>query len=105
MWSNLLKGWDRLKPRKRAYKTVDWNPFPVDYLMSYEPSMGQTKVVTVLANSSVVLEYVETVHGRAKVMFQEGAYLHWYERYGCERGTFEQAFESVHEIIDNYIDI
>ena len=87
---------------KKAYNTVSWNPFPVDYWLSYEPSMGHTKLATVLANSSVVLDYLETVYGRARAMFDEGAYLHWYERFGCERDTFEQAFENVHGILDNY---
>lgn len=87
---------------KKAYNTVSWNPFPVDYWASYQPAMGHSKVATVVANSSVVLDYVETVYNRASAMFHEGAYLHWYERYGCERETFKQAFESVHGVIDTY---
>lgn len=64
--------------------------------------MGQTKMATILANSSVVLDYVGGVQEQAGEMFRAGAYLHWYERYGCERQTFEQAFESVQGIIDTY---
>lgn len=98
-----LQGLSPLEAKlKRAYKTVEWNPFPVDYWLSHEPSMGQTKVATVLANSSVVLGYVGAVWEQAGAMFKAGAYLHWYERYGCERQTFEQAFESVQRIIDTY---
>lgn len=87
---------------KKAYNTVNWNPFPVDYWASYEPRMGHTKLATVLANSAVVVDYVETVHERASAMFREGAYLHWYERYGCERDTFKQAFESVQGVMETY---
>lgn len=90
---------------KKAYNTVGWNPFPVDYWMSFEPSIGQTvKLGTVLANSSVVLGYMGEVWERASVMFREKAYLHWYERYGCERETFQQAFESVQGVMDIYRD-
>ena len=91
---------------KKAYNTVSWNPFPVDYWMSFEPSlgMGQTKLGTVLANSSVVLGYMGEVWERANAMFRERAYLHWYERYGCERETFQQAFESVQGVMDIYRD-
>lgn len=90
---------------KKAYNTVSWNPFPVDYWASYEPNMGHTKLATVLANSSVVLDYMETVYDRANAMFHEGAYLHWYERFGCERDTFKQAFEHVQGVMDTYRDI
>lgn len=86
----------------KSYNTVSWNPFPVDYWASYEPAMGHNKLATVLANSSVVLDYVESTLDRASTMFREGAYLHWYERYGCERETFRQAFESVQGVIDTY---
>ena len=99
----LLGGLDTLETKlKKVHNTVSWNPFPVDYWMSYEPSMGQSKMATILANSSVVLNYVEGVEARARVMFEAGAYLHWYERYGCERETFESAFETVQGIIENY---
>ena len=87
---------------KKAYNTVTWNPFPVDYWLSFEPYFGQTKMTTVLANCSVVLNYVEDVSTRARLMFEERAYLHWYERYGCEKEAFEMAFESVQGIMDNY---
>lgn len=87
---------------KKAYKTVDWNPFPVDYWLSHEPWRGQGKVAGVLVNSSAVLDYVEAVQEGAGAMYRAGAYLHWYERYGCERRSFEQAFEAVRGIEDAY---
>ena len=101
--AELVRGLQPLESKlKKAYNTVDWNPFPVDYWMSYEPLLGQTKMATILANCSVVSDYVEGVWKRARVMLEEGAYLHWYERYGCERETFESAFETVQGIADNY---
>ena len=35
-------------------------------------------------------------------MYRERAYLHWFERYGCEQGTFEEAFETVEGVVENY---
>ena len=87
---------------KQAYNTVNWNPYPVDFWFSHEQRLGERKLTTVLANSSLVGEYVEGVHHRANVMFQEKAYLHWYKRFGCEEQTFIEAFESVQRIVDNY---
>ena len=98
-----IQGFSALESKlKKAYNTVTWNPFPVDYWMSHEPSMGQLKMATVLANSSTVLNYVETVQEKASLMYREKAYLHWYERYGCEKETFKEAFEAVELITDNY---
>lgn len=59
-------------------------------------------MVSVLANSAVVGSYVESVVERAQQMYRERAYLHWFEKYGCERGTFEEAFELVQGIVDSY---
>jgi hypothetical protein len=87
---------------RKAYNTVSWNPFPVDYWVSYEPKMGHTKMGTVWANSSVVLDYVGAVYNRAGAMFSEGAYLHWYQRFGCEKDTFKQALECMQGVMDTY---
>ena len=87
---------------KQAYNTVKWNPFPVDFWMSYEPLLGDRKVSTVLANSSIVREYLDSVVQRATVMYKQRAYLHWYERHHCSLEVFEECFEGVHTIMDAY---
>lgn len=86
-----------------AYNTVAWNPFPVDFWFSHEPQLKERKLASVLANSSVIADYIESVYRRAMVMYQEGAYLHWYEKYGCEKELFEESFTTVENIIDNYV--
>ena len=35
-------------------------------------------------------------------MFNAKAYLHWYERYGVTADHFQEAFESVQQICDDY---
>ena len=87
---------------KQVYNTVSWNPFPVDFWFSYEPHLRDRKTATVLVNSSAIAEYMESVLQRAKLMYFEKAYLHWYERYGCGGNVFQEAFETVQNTIDSY---
>ena len=90
------------KRLKQTYNTVQWNPFPVDFWSSYEPHLRDTKMVSMLANSAAVRGYLQCVVDRARLMYHERAYLHWYERYGCEGGMFEESFETVERVIENY---
>ena len=90
------------KRLRQAYNTVQWNPFPVDFWLSHEPHLRDKKVVSVLANSAAVGGYLQCVKERAQLMLHERAYLHWYERYGCEQAMFEEAFETVEKIVENY---
>lgn len=90
------------KRLKQMYRTVEWNPFPVDFRLSHEPHLGAQKMLTVLANSAHIVEHMESVLQRAGEMYREGAYLHWYERYGCGKETFEEAFETMREVVSEY---
>ena len=90
---------------KRMYNTVNWNPFPIDFWLSKEPYHQERKYMSVLANSSSVCDYIKDVHRKARVMFEEKAYLHWYQKYGCEESMFSEAFEEVQTIVDNYINL
>ncbi len=99
----LVRGVNALERKlKLAYNTVSWNPFPVDFWFSSEHRLKTSKRATLLANTSVVADYFETALQRAKLMFREKAYLHWYTKYGCEESTFEEAFEVVRGTTDRY---
>lgn len=87
---------------KQAYRTVEWNPFPVDFYLSQEPHLQNHKMLTVLANSAHVLDHIEVVLQRAEAMYRAGAYLHWYERYGCRKETFGEAFETLRDVVGEY---
>ena len=101
--TSLVSNTSSLEKRLRqTYNTVQWNPFPVDFWLSYEPHLRDQKVVSVLANTAAVGGYLQHVMDRARLMYGERAYLHWFERYGCERGMFEEAFQTVQGIVDNY---
>ena len=86
---------------KNAYNTVDWNPFPVDSWLSSE-SHSSTKYLSILANSSRVNSFLDMVCNKSQLMYSHMAYWHWYEQYGLERETFEQAYHGVRTVIDNY---
>lgn len=87
---------------KLGYNTVPWNPFPVDFWFSHEHRLKDSKRATLLANSSVVAEYLETAVQRASAMFGAKAYMHWYRRYGCEESVFEEAFETIRDTAAKY---
>jgi hypothetical protein len=54
-------------------------------------------------NSTDSLEIIEPFFNRAKEMYKERAYVHWYERYEQDcKLLFDEAFEGVQSIIDNY---
>lgn len=87
---------------KDVYNTVRWNPFPVDFWFSHEVQLVDRKFATLLMNGSIVCDYLESVMQQASVMYEERAYLHWYEKFGCEEDTFKEAFYVTQTIIDNY---
>ena len=58
--------------------------------------------MTVLANSSAVTDYLLTVREKVLLKLKAKAYLHWYERHGCEIALFEEALESVQTIVEHY---
>lgn len=92
------------KKFRKSFNTVDWNPFPVDVWTAKSNSIGpkDTASLTVASNSQSVVEYMESVYDRSKVKFNARAYLHWYTKYGTTSDDFEEAFEVIQDIIDNY---
>ncbi|XP_071100932.1 tubulin delta chain-like [Haliotis cracherodii] len=89
---------------KSSYSCVAWNPMPVDYWSARRNALGprDSSSITIAANYGSVVDYLETVLERSKVMFEAGAYLHWYDRYGVSTDTFEAAFETLSAVIDDY---
>lgn len=57
---------------------------------------------TLVANRSNVIGDVGRVLVRAQRMREAGAYLHWYEQYGCEAATVDAALEGVRQVMDAY---
>jgi len=45
---------------------------------------------------------VKEISDIAYAKFQAKAYLHWYYKYGMEKGDFENAFLIMDNIVENY---
>ncbi|CAM4523759.1 unnamed protein product [Lepidochelys kempii] len=94
-----------LRKLKQAYRCVSWNPFPLSCwtasLNIVEPGC-QSHSLTVCANHSSSAELLQQVVARAEAMYKTNACLHWYWRYGCEEEDFQQAFETLCSVADDY---
>ncbi|CAM4525208.1 unnamed protein product [Caretta caretta] len=62
----------------------------------------QSHSLTVCANHSSSAELLQQVVARAEAMYKTNACLHWYWRYGCEEEDFQQAFETLCSVADDY---
>uniref|UniRef100_A0ABM5GMJ5 Tubulin delta chain n=1 Tax=Pogona vitticeps TaxID=103695 RepID=A0ABM5GMJ5_9SAUR len=94
-----------LKKLKQAYRCVSWNPFPATYwtdAASLANPGGPSHTLTVCANHSSSVDFLQRVEQRAQAMYQSNAFLHWYWRHGCEEGDFEQAFETLRSVVEDY---
>ncbi|XP_060104242.1 tubulin delta chain-like [Heteronotia binoei] len=94
-----------LRKLKQAYRCVPWNPFPATYWTD-PVSLGalgrNSHTLTVCANHSSSADRLQRVEQRAWQMYKSKAYLHWYWRHGCEEGDFEQGFETLRSIVEDY---
>ena len=82
---------------------VSWNPFPIDARLSHEPLLMDRKYLSICANNSSVVDYLNNVCDKAKLMYNAGAYLHWYSRYACGTECFEGALEILEQTIRCYL--
>ncbi|XP_074662221.1 tubulin delta chain-like isoform X1 [Tubulanus polymorphus] len=89
---------------KTSYNCVKWNPFPVDTWTAQDNHSGMkdSSSLTVAANSSSVVTYLEHVFDRAKTKYENNAYLHWFWKHGCCKTDFENAFDTINSVIDSY---
>ena len=60
--------------------------------------------ITIAANYSNVTTYIDDVVHKAAAKFNAGAFMHWYEKHGCERDTFLSAFDTLQTIVKDYDD-
>lgn len=90
------------KKISHTYNTVKWNPFPVDVWLKSEPSSSNNKNMSLLVNSSQIASYLDSVCCKSWLKYCHNAYWHWYEQYGLDKETFEQAYEGVQTVINSY---
>lgn len=88
---------------KLVSNPVSWNPFPIDARLSHEPLLMDRKYLSICANSSSVVNYLNDVCDKARLMYTAGAYLHWYYRYTCSKDYFKEAFELMEQTMQCYM--
>uniref|UniRef100_A0A8C5PDE0 Tubulin delta chain n=1 Tax=Leptobrachium leishanense TaxID=445787 RepID=A0A8C5PDE0_9ANUR len=94
-----------LNKLKQAYRCVAWNPRPVHCWIDSQNIVDPTchsLSLTVCANHSSAADLISRVSQRAQAMYTARAYLHWYQRYGCEDEDFELAFQTLDEVVEEY---
>ncbi|XP_041046601.1 tubulin delta chain-like [Carcharodon carcharias] len=90
---------------KQGYGCVSWNPHPLDYWTdpwNIVDLTSPSRLLTICANHSSVLDYMQRVLEKARTMYDAHAYLHWYWKHGCEEGDFLQAFEILDSVVKEY---
>ncbi|XP_060063071.1 tubulin delta chain-like [Ylistrum balloti] len=94
------------KKVKAVYNCVSWNPFPLDvWTATANPGgLKDASSITIASNHGTIVDYLETLIQRSKVMYDATAYIHWYKRYGSGEDDFEAAFETMREVVDDYKD-
>lgn len=55
-----------------------------------------------MVNSSKIIPVVKTISQIAYQKYRSNAYLHWYYKYGIDKDQFDEAFETLQTIEDNY---
>lgn len=104
-YSFLLSRDSVLMKLKQSYRCVSWNPSPIHFWTDpqniLDPSC-RSHSLTVCANHSSAADLVSGIVGKARTMYDSGAYLHWYRRYGCEDGDFQVAFDTLDCVVDEY---
>ena len=58
--------------------------------------------VSALCNGQGILPMLRMTQHRAQQLFEAGAYVHQYTRYGVEEADFIEAFQNLSQIISNY---
>ncbi|KAK3571837.1 hypothetical protein QTP86_020468 [Hemibagrus guttatus] len=94
-----------LQKLRHAHRCVPWNPFPVDHWTDPRNVANvclSARMLTVCSNHSSVTRLLGHVAQRATEMLNARAYLHWYERYGIRTEEFQQALNTLSELIEEY---
>ena len=66
------------------------------------PGYGIDRSFTLAANRVNVVKPMIKLLASARSKFVAGAYLHWYEKYACREADFNEAFETVDQVIWDY---
>jgi len=65
-------------------------------------SGSKEPTICLALNRTALPGYLERVAEKGQVMFDVGAYKHWYYKHGCEEKDFEEAFATIDHVIAAY---
>ena len=86
---------------------VKWNPHPFDIKIAKNEAFKEypmDRSLTLCSNRNSIIEPLEHIIDQARAKYDAKAYLHWYHRYGLEDSLFEQSFETMETVVQNYKD-
>ncbi|XP_044150372.1 tubulin delta chain-like isoform X1 [Bufo gargarizans] len=104
-YSFLLSRDSVLTKLRQAYRCVSWNPSAIHCWTDPENILDPScysHSLTVCANHSSAADLMSSVVSKAQTMYDAGAYLHWYRRYGCEDDHFQMSFDILNSVVDEY---
>jgi hypothetical protein len=98
---------------KKHLNPVEWNPFTIDFWSSkssindpYINTTTNTKAksnsLTIATNRNRCVDYLKQVEEKSLEKYKARAYLHWYNKFNINDDHFENSFENIRNIIDNY---
>ena len=90
-----------LKCRKHFTSSFK-DSFPCLVSRSIEVDFKERKAISTFCNSSIISGYIGSVLRKSKAKLDYGAYVHWYEDYGCTDKDFGLATETCGKILANY---
>ena len=59
-------------------------------------------MMVTMANRSSIANIVSEINNVAYNKFKANAFMHWYYKFGIEKGDFENAFLIMDNIVENY---
>lgn len=89
---------------KKVLCPVSWNSdaIKLDFLKEKADKVMKGKSMMVLANRTAFGEILKEINDIAYAKFKAKAYLHWYYKYGLFEDDFENCFNIIDNVIDNY---
>lgn len=102
---------DGIKKLSSSVPFVPWNPFPCDVWKGDDnialPYLKDKRnsCFTCCSNSNKFIPFVSQLIEKTQELVSVGAFLHWYEKFGCDRNEVLNAAECVNDIVNAYDEI
>ncbi|OAF70009.1 Sodium/potassium-transporting ATPase subunit beta-1 [Intoshia linei] len=81
------------------------NRFKIKYLTNlsnFKNTVGQKQHFTLALNQSGIIHLIKPKLNKFIQMMENGFYLHWYKKVGCDLSFFNESKQNAYDIIDSY---